>query len=82
MDKAEVLSKLFNAANPQGVGCYIEQKTEMSINEAREIIDSGDFVFDYFRGRVLKINLHTDLLNTAKYNRDNGYLAAENALGI
>lgn len=36
--------------------------------------------FDYLNGRVLKINLSGDELDTYLYNRDNGPDAAENAL--
>ena len=47
----------------------------------------GDFVhngnrlyFDYLKGRVMKVDLSKDELNTAPYNHDNGPNAAEDAL--
>jgi len=47
----------------------------------------GDFAhngnrlyFDYLKGRVMKVDLSKDELNTALYNRDNGPNAAEDAI--
>lgn len=36
--------------------------------------------FDYLNGKVLKVDLSTDELDTFLYNRDNGPDAAEKAL--
>lgn len=81
MDKAEVLSKLYNNAKPRGLGYFkFESKDQMNIEEAQKILDEGQTYFDYLKGRVLKISLKTDKLNTTLYDRDNGQGAAEKAL--
>ena len=82
MDKAEVLAKLFNASNPQGMGFLQNHSEKMTIEEAQGLLDSGQTRFDYVRGRVMKINLKRNVLKTAAYDRDNGEGAASLALGV
>jgi hypothetical protein len=81
MDKAEVLAALYNNSKTQGMGILHYENKPMKIEEARDIL-KGQTYFDYLKGRVLKIDLSGDILNTALYNRDNGTNAAEIALGI
>ena len=54
----------------------------MTVEEAQKIIDkaSGDTYFDYLNGRVMKIDVASEPLDTRLYNRDNGFGAAEAAL--
>ena len=82
MDKAEVLSKLFNASRPLGMGHLQNHQEEMTVEEAKQMLDSGQHYFDYVRGRVMKISLRKDNLNVALYDRDNGPGAAAKALGV
>ncbi|GAG30986.1 unnamed protein product, partial [marine sediment metagenome] len=49
---------------------------------AQEILDQGHTYFDYLKGRVMKINLSSDELRTALYDRDNGEGAAAQALDL
>ena len=48
--------------------------------EAQKILDSGQTYFDYHEGRLMKVDLSGDELDTRFYNRDNGEMAAENAI--
>jgi hypothetical protein len=53
----------------------------ISVSDATEIIATyRTMYFDYLRGRVMKVDISGDDLDTALYNRDNGAGAAERAL--
>lgn len=80
MNKAEVLSKLYNAAKPQGMGFLHYDPTPMTVKEAQEYLDAGQLCFDYLKGRVMKVNLSGDELDPWLYDRDNGKGAAEAAI--
>ena len=78
IDKAELLTALYNGSRQQGMGFIHERgRSDMSVEEARAELRTGETYFDYLHGRVLKIDLSSDDLNTALYNRDNGAGAAE-----
>ncbi len=85
-DKALVLAALFNRARPLGLGFIHYKPRDMDIDEARRVVqgmskaDSGQVSFDYLEGRVMKVNLTGDSLETWGYDRDNGNGAAERAL--
>jgi hypothetical protein len=79
-DKAEVLAKLYNAAKPQGMGFLHFDSNDMTIEEARKLLDSGRTHFDYLKGRVMKIDLGGDELDSRLYDRDNGQGAAAAAI--
>lgn len=77
--KAEVLAALYNAARPQGMGFLHYDPTPMTVVEAEELLrDRTDF--DYLNGRVMKVDIGGNTLNTAYYDRNNGEGAASNAL--
>ena len=80
LDKAKVLAALYNHARPQGMGLLHFDPQRMTAEQAREILKTGQTYFDYVKGRVMKINLSGDLLDTGLYDRDNGPGAAENAI--
>lgn len=81
LNKAEVLAALYNNAKAQGFGIFIAEKRDMTIQEAEEILSvTEDKFFDYLKGRVMKINLAKDEVDTRLYNRDNGVDAAEMAI--
>src|SRR5690606_24301526 len=75
LDKAEVLAALYNASKPQGMGFLHFDSTPMSVDEARSLLPQG--YFDYLKGRVMKVDLTGNTLNTWGYDRDNGEGAAE-----
>jgi hypothetical protein len=77
LDKALVLASLYNGSRQQGMG-FLDSagRKQMTVEEAGEILKHGTY-FDYLHGRVMKIDLASDELQTALYNRDNGPEAAE-----
>ena len=80
-DKAEVLAALYNNAKVQGFGFFQAQSGEMTKDEAAKILEeSPDKYFDYLKGRVMKISLFKDDVETRLYNRDNGDGAAERVI--
>lgn len=80
LDKAAVLAALYNRARAQGLGFLHYDPTPMTIERAREILASGQTNFDYLAGRVMKVNLAGNEVDTWGYNRDNGDNAAEMAV--
>lgn len=79
MDKAEVLAVLYNASKPQGMGFMQYNPAPMTVEEARQLLEQSTY-FDYLCGRVMKIDLSGDVLDTWGYDRDNGVGAAEKAI--
>lgn len=84
MDKAEVLCKLFNASKPQNMGFLQSHEYDMTIEEAQKLLIpySERIIFDYIRGRVMKVDLSDDSFDPRAYDRDNGEGAAAEALGL
>ncbi len=80
-DKAEVLASLYNCSHPHGLGYKEFTPEPLSIKEAKELLNSQT-VFDYLKGRVIKINLSNSVINTYLYNRVNGEGAAERAISL
>jgi hypothetical protein len=78
MDKVEILRKLYDNAKPQGMGFFHFTPERMTTEEANILFNScEDKYFDYVKGRVMKIDLNGDILDTYLYNRDNGDGSAE-----
>ena len=81
LDKARVLKALYNHSRPQGMGIFCADPNLMTDEEARALLDANpNRYFDYLKGRVMKVSVHADYLETALYDRDNGHGAAENAI--
>lgn len=80
LDKAMVLAALYNASKPQGMGFLHYDPEPMTVEDARKLIERNHVRFDYLKGRVMKIDLSTDELDTWGYDRDNGQDAAQKAL--
>ena len=83
LDRSAVLAALYNAARPQGMGFLAFDPTPMGREEAQEILGGlplRDAYIDYLKGRVMKIDVTRDSLDTHLYNRDNGPGAAEAAI--
>lgn len=76
LGKAEVLAALYNRAKPQGMGFLHYTPEPMTAAEAQDILSDGWMYFDYLRGRVMKVDLSGDMLDTRLYDRDNGVGAA------
>ena len=75
-DKAEVLAALYNRAHPRGVGILDYNPSQMSIEEARNLLKENSY-FDLINGRVMRVNLSSNVLITYAYNRENGDGSAE-----
>lgn len=81
LNKAEVLATLYNNAKVQGMGIYQAEFKIMTTEEAKFILDqSSDKYFDYLKGRVMKIRIEGDDIDTRLYNRDNGEGEAERVI--
>jgi hypothetical protein len=80
LSKAKVLAVLYNNAKVQGRGFLQAIDGDMSVEVAQAILDSGQKDFDYLYGRVMKVDLSGDEVDTWGYNRDNGENAAENVV--
>lgn len=70
LDKAEVLVALHNRAKQQRMGVLAPPHT-LTREEAVELLKRRTY-FDYLNGRVLKVDLESDMLDTRLYDRDNG----------
>ena len=80
LDKADVLAVLYNASKPQKMGFMAYDPEPMTRESAQKLLDAGHTYFDYLKGRVMKIDLSDDELDTWGYDRDNGQGAAKNAI--
>ena len=81
LNKADVLAALYNGARPQGLGFLHYDPAPMTTEEAQVHLDNQPFgYFDYLIGRVMKVDLSKDVLDTYLYDRDNGRGAAMEAL--
>lgn len=86
-NKADVLRLLYNRAKVQGMGFLQARPGDMTKEEATDLIHQRSSLhqrsrlyFDYLFGRVMKVDLSNNELDTRLYNRDNGPGAAEKAI--
>lgn len=77
LNKTAVFVALFNKAKAQGIGVLHYTPTSMTVEQARERFGECSEGYDYVDGRVMKVNLSGNELDTRLYNRDNGIDAAE-----
>lgn len=80
LNKAQVLAALYNNSIVLGMGALHATGKPMSIEEAQEIIDEGEFRFDYLHGKVMKVDISGDEFSSWGYDRDNGENAAQNVI--
>lgn len=81
LSKAAVLAALYNNSRVQGMGILQRKPGNMTDVEAQELLDANPTkYFDYLYGKVMKIDLSTDELDTHLYNRDLGQNAAEKVI--
>lgn len=78
-NKAEVLAALYNHSKSQGMGILHYTPEPMTKKEAQVLLKRQRY-FDYFNGRILKVDLSGDELDPGLYDRDNGQGAAERAI--
>ena len=80
MNKAKILAALYNNSKPQGMGILHADDSGMTEVEAQKLLNEGQTYFDYLKGRVMKIDLSGDELQTALYDRDLGEGACERVI--
>jgi hypothetical protein len=81
IDKATLLAALFNNSKPLGLGFFApNHNIEMTKEQAKTYIDAGQTYFDYLNGRVMKVNIAGDTLDSWGYDRNNGNNAAKNVV--
>lgn len=80
LNKADVLRVLYNNSKPLGLGFLAFEDKEMSLEEAEKELAMGTY-FDYFKGRVMKVDLSSDIeFSEWGYDRDNGVGSAQRAV--
>lgn len=88
IDKAVLLTALFNASRPQGLG-FLQTRGDMTVERAQDYLQRlaaqpesrhGETYFDYLEGRVLKVDIGGDQLDPRLFDRDNGPGAAQHAI--
>ncbi len=79
LKKTDVLIAFYKNSKPLGLGMLNYDPTPMTEEEAQLLLKQTTY-FDYLKGRVMKIDLSGDELDTRLYNRDNGGGAAEKAI--
>jgi len=77
--KAKVLAALYNGSKVQGMGMFQAKPGLMTESEAEKLLEN-DTYFDYLHGKVMKIDLSGDELETWLYDRDNGDGKAESII--
>lgn len=78
LDKVQLVKALYDRAKVQGIGICQQRSGSLSDSEARKAMAKG--YIDYLGGRVMKVDLSGDSLDTYLYNRDNGPQAAEKVI--
>ena len=82
LNKAEVLRDLYNASKVQGLGFLQATGVPMATTEAEELLTQTTY-FDYLHGKVMKINLVSDVeFDEWGYDRDNGPGSAKRVIDI
>lgn len=73
LSKAAILAALYNNSHQQGMGfLHARGASGMTVSEAADILATGQTYFDYLHGRVMKIDLSTDSVDSWGYDRDLG----------
>ncbi len=75
LDKIELVKALYDRAKVQGMGICQQHSGSLSDSEVSKALAKN--YIDYLNGRVMKVDLSGDSLDTWLYNRDNGPEAAE-----
>lgn len=70
LDKAKVLKALYDGTHVQGLG-FLQVVDNFTEADARELLEHETY-FDYLHGRVMKVDLSSDIeFNARSYDRDN-----------
>ncbi len=71
LPKGEVLAALYNGSKPLGLGIFHFESAPMTATEADALLEKHTY-FDYLKGRIMKVDLSGDTLDTRLYDRDLG----------
>ncbi len=80
---ARLLAALYNRSHPQGMGFLHATPEDMTEEEAQNLLQDStgqvrEFTyFDYLNGRVMKVEINGEILNSRLYDRDIGIGAAQ-----
>lgn len=85
IDKAELLAALYSRAQVLGLGALHAKPGDLTPEETAALVirhtdsrgDRTRIYFDYLHGRVMKVDIGGDTLDSRLYNRDNGDNMAE-----
>jgi hypothetical protein len=83
LDRAAVLAALYNASRPLGMGFLHYDPKPMTVGEAREYLGAEpvtEAYFDYLKGRVMKVQMGGNSINTRLYDRDVGAGAGQRVI--
>jgi hypothetical protein len=83
LDKAMVLKALYDYAKtpgPEDFGWTHYRPGDLPIEEARQFLEVGLKVFNYIKGRPVRVDLSGDSFDDVMYDRDNGKGAAQKAI--
>lgn len=74
LNKADVLSALYEYAKPLGLGFFEYVPGPLPENEAQRFVSQnpGYLYFDYLKGRLMKVNITGDSFEERLFDRDNG----------
>lgn len=71
LNKAKVLKALYDGSHIQGLG-FLQAVSDFTEEEAQSLLDDGYTFFDYLHGKVMKVDLTSDVeFDEWLYDRDN-----------
>lgn len=77
LNKAKVLKALYDGTHIQGLG-FLQAVDNFTEEDAQKLLDAGNTYFDYLYGRVMKVDLSSDIeFDGWLYDRDNYEGAAQ-----
>jgi len=80
LNKAKVLKALYDSTHIQGYG-FLQAVDDFTEVDAQNLLDDGNTYFDYLYGRVMKVNLTSDIeFDAGSYDRDNYPGAAQDVI--
>lgn len=71
IDKAKILAELYNAAKPSNTDGTNAEAKNMTVDEAAKLLKKQKY-FDTINGRIIQVDLRSDILDTYSYDRSNG----------
>ena len=81
LNRADVLAALYNASRPLGFGIRQYQPMPMNREEAEYCLEACESkYFGYLLGRVMKVTIAGNAVDTTLYDRDNGEGAGARAI--